>query len=112
MAQETRRLSVLLTVDAADDLREIWFWNAKRYGASHGDSYEAFLRDESERLETTYDSGSIVPLRPDFRYVTIRKRRSGHGHVVIYRIDGEQVQLLRVFHTAQDWPSHVFTDPR
>ena len=28
----------------------------------------------------------------------------GLPYVVIYRVNGDQVEILRVFHTARDWP--------
>ena len=41
---------------------------------------------------------------PEFRFVTLRKSKKGHGHYVIYDIDeAEQlITVLRVYHTRMD----------
>ena len=41
--------------------------------------------------------------RPDLRYRIVRRRLRGHGHVLVYKFDQNEVRLLHVFHTAQDW---------
>lgn len=41
--------------------------------------------------------------RPDLRYIIMRCKAKGHGHVVVYRFDETRIDVLHVFHTAQNW---------
>ena len=107
MANSAGKLPVVLTQAAADDLDEIWFRNAVEYNILHADSYKNFLRARAEALSVDHDLGRPVPTRPEFRYINIRKRQGGHGHVCIYRVKNDQVDLLRFFHTRQDWQTHI-----
>ena len=33
----------------------------------------------------------------------MRCKAKGHGHVVVYRFDETRIDVLHVFHTAQNW---------
>ena len=107
MAKRARKLPVVLTQDASDDLDEIWFRNALEYNVLHADGYKVFLRTKAEKLSTDHELGRPVPTRPEFRYINIRKRQGGHCHVCIYRVKNDQVDLLRFFHTRQDWQTQI-----
>jgi plasmid stabilization system protein ParE len=58
-------------------------------------------------LAHRFRQGKVLELRPDLRYFVIRRRSTGHGHVVVYRFDAQQVEVLHVFHTAQDWQTKL-----
>jgi plasmid stabilization system protein ParE len=104
MAAEPRRLSVALSVRALASLEDIWEWNAKTYGTGHADRYVEFLLTQTQNLAGTYAAGRPVPTRPAYRYVLIRRRRrKGHGHIVVYEVVRDSVYVLDYFHTAQDW---------
>jgi plasmid stabilization system protein ParE len=45
--------------------------------------------------------------RPDLRYLMIRRKAHGYGHVVVYRVTDVSVEVLHVFHTAQDWQTRL-----
>jgi plasmid stabilization system protein ParE len=66
-----------------------------------------FLKDAIRSLEDPNAAGKAVPGRPNVRYRLIRRRTSGHGHIVVYEIAGNQVSVLRVYHTAQDWQAKL-----
>jgi plasmid stabilization system protein ParE len=87
------------------DLDEIWDRNADQYDADHAENYLSLLRNESYKLDHAYAEARPVPTANEFFYVTIRKSRrsQGHGHVAIFQIVGQTVELLRFFHTRQDW---------
>jgi plasmid stabilization system protein ParE len=96
------------TPEALVDLDVIWDWNAQTYGNVHADAYIEFLRKETDRLDTEYTRGRIVPTVSTLRYRMIQKKKRGHGHVVIYEVNGTVlVRILRYFHTAQDWQSKL-----
>ena len=105
-------MTVDYTPEALIDLNLIWDWNARKYGNVHGDAYIDFLRRETDRLDTQYDRGRIVPTVSTLRYRLIRRRSKWHGHVVVYEVKpGVLVRILRYFHTAQDWQTKLAADP-
>jgi plasmid stabilization system protein ParE len=107
MASNKLPLRVIRAPAAIDELHDIWQWNAGHYGASHADDYLRYLTESIADLATHYDRGKLVPGRPDLRYVIIRRRAKGHGHVAVYNYDDEEVHVLHVFHTAQDWQTKL-----
>jgi hypothetical protein len=50
MAAGSGRRKVTLSTAALESLREIWLWNAQRYGVHHADGYLRFLESEIEKL--------------------------------------------------------------
>jgi plasmid stabilization system protein ParE len=103
MAAQSSRREVKLTELAAGELREIWQWNAERHGPSHADEYLQFLIAAIESLARPDAIGRPVPNRPNLRYILMRRRIGGHGHIAVYEIEEERTTVLRIFHTAQDW---------
>jgi len=111
MAKKQPRLAVVLADLAIDQLDEIWSWNLNRYGLEHADAYLAFLKTAIDKLDRTYSEGKIVPSRKGYRYVNLRKKNRGQGHVAVYRFNDVIVEILHVFHSAQNWQTHVSDDP-
>jgi plasmid stabilization system protein ParE len=107
MAAKPRGLTVSLSPAALDSLNLIWGWNAETYGDRHADRYIAFLRAETGKLSYLYFVGKPVPTRPNLSYITIRKRRGGHGHVAVYELIGAIVYVLDYYHTAQNWQARL-----
>jgi plasmid stabilization system protein ParE len=105
MASPEFRLTVVLSPAAVNELADIWRWNAERYSPSHADDYVAFLKNAIYRLDSFHDQGTVVSIRPNLRYILIRRRANGHGHVAVYSFDTVHVNVLHVFHTAQNWQS-------
>lgn len=107
MASNKPQLKVIRAPTAIGELHAVWRWNAEHYGVDHADRYLRFLKDAIERLATGYAEGKEVVTRPDLRYLLIRRRRKGHGHVAVYNFDDKDVHILHIFHTAQDWPTKL-----
>jgi|SRR5882724_831547 len=103
MAGIPRKLTVSYTADALASLDEIWSWNAHRYHRDHASSYIAFLEAETNKLGVEHACGKPVPSRSGIRYVTIRRKNRGHGHVAVFEIVGDIVYILDYFHTSQNW---------
>ena len=99
-------LTLDYTPEALSDLNTIWDWNAAKYGNAHADRYIEFLQRQTDRLRST-DRGLSVPTRPEFKYLTIRKRSKGYGHVVVYETVENRIRVLRYFHTSQDWENKL-----
>src|SRR2546421_5125723 len=96
-------LIVLVTPEAQSELIEIWNWNAIDRGIRHADAYLKFLEGQIDDLAENYDKGRTVGTRPELRYILMRRKSRGHGHVAVYTVVGSVVTVVHVFHTAQDW---------
>jgi plasmid stabilization system protein ParE len=110
MASEQSPLTVIRSPTAIDELDDVWRWNAGRYGVPHADAYLRYLKESIAGLASSYARGKRVSTRPDLRYVVIRRRTSGHGHVAVYNFDDRDVHILHVFHTAQDWQTKLIEE--
>lgn len=95
---------------AVRQLDEIWQWNIARYGRSHADSYSRYLEEAIDALATGYEKGETIIAWPNVRHMLIRRKNKGHGHIVVYRVNNDRIDVLRVFHTAQDWRSMSLED--
>ncbi|MBS0209742.1 MAG: type II toxin-antitoxin system RelE/ParE family toxin [Planctomycetes bacterium] len=107
MATPKPPLSVVRSPTALNELHGIWRWNVERYGLAHADVYVALLERAIDVLGEAYNRGRPVAGRPDLRYIIVRRKAKGHGHVVAYRVDEQHVNILHVFHTAQNWQEHL-----
>ncbi len=96
-------MSVAYAPQAAEDLLSIWLSNRDHYGISHADAYIAFLRAGIAEIPPSVSADREVPGRPGLQYRLLRRRRRGHGHVVVYQPQPDGIRVLHVFHTAQDW---------
>ena len=100
-------LPVIYADIALKEIDEIADWNEKTYGRDHARRYCTFLEGRIDDLGSSYAKGRIVGVRPDLRYIIIRRRNHGHGHVAVYSFDHKSVNVLHVFHTAQNWEPRV-----
>ena len=102
-AERRPALPVVYAPLAVQDLEVVWDWNEKSYGREHAARYVEFLERHSDALSENHARGRVVESRPELRYILIRQRTRGHGHIAVYRVDADAVNVLHVFHTAQDW---------
>lgn len=109
MAARSGRRKVTLSTAALESLREIWLWNAQRYGAPHANGYLRFLESAIEKLSRPEATGRPVPNRPNYRYLLIQRRSGSHGHIAVFQTDNGTVTILRIFHTSQDWQGSIDT---
>ena len=107
MATDKSPLTVIHAPTAVNELHDIWRWNAQQYGVVHADKYLGFLTDAIAKLASMHERGRAVPSRPDLRYIIVRRRAKGHGHVAVYNYDDRELHLLHVFHTAQNWQAQL-----
>ena len=96
-------MKVIYADEALESLAEIWDWNARNYGAAHAERYLEFLRQHTESLGASPRRSRAVPGHPTRRYLTIRRRTKGHGHVAVFELRSECLHVLDYFHTSQDW---------
>lgn len=103
MASQKIKLIVIRSATAVDELHEIWQWNAQRYSVPHADEYLRFLKTAIDDLAETHTQGRAVSTRLELKYVLMRRKARRHGHVAVYTVDDNAVNILHVFHTAQNW---------
>jgi plasmid stabilization system protein ParE len=109
MAKKSPRCQVTLTTEANDDLVNIWRWNAAEYNLAHADQYLAKLNNFLADLATTYQRGMYIDREQNIAFQLFRKQR-GHGHVIVYRQLGDIVQVLHIFHSAQNWQDQLLDE--
>lgn len=102
-----RALEIRFTPAARADLVGIWHWNAAEYGESRADRYVEFLLNTIERLGAEPLMGAEVSEYPGLRRFLAKRRAKGHGHIVFYRIVEERLEVIHLFHTAQDWRNRL-----
>ena len=93
-----------MSVNALRSLDNIWLWSANQFGLAQGDSYLTFLWQNIERLGSEYQKGRPVGRH---RYMLVKRRSKGYGHIVIYLVSASSVEILEIFHTAQDWHGYI-----
>lgn len=65
-------------------------------------TYLRDLRQTAARLTEFLERHALLPIRtPD-----IRKARSG-SHILLFRVNDETVELLRILHERQDLPDEI-----
>jgi plasmid stabilization system protein ParE len=107
MASPERTLTVVLSPTAIDELHGVWLRNAEHYSPLHADTYVRYLKGRIYDLSWLYMQGKTVIGRPNLRYIIIRRKAKGHGHLAVYRVDDQEVNVLHVFHSAQDWQAKL-----
>lgn len=110
MARSKPKLTVRVAPEATAEVADIWCWNAERYSPDHADRYIDFLKHIIAGLALSYASGKPVETRRDLRYLLIRRKPKGYGHLIVYRFDEKIVEVVHVFHSAQDWQTKLITE--
>lgn len=91
-------MKIAWTVSAGRDMRAL-----RRYIAEHdpkaAESTALQILDALERL-TVYPASGRAGRKPDTRELVI----PGSAYIVVYRVVGDRVQILRVLHGARQWP--------
>ena len=106
-SKKAKTLAVVYAADALKELDAIWDWNEKTYGREHAAKYVGFLDLLIETLSTDHHKGIAISSHPELRYFPLKFSSRGHGHVAVYSIDQQSVNLLHIFHTAQDWQARL-----
>jgi toxin ParE1/3/4 len=103
------RRIVLHTAGSRLDLISIYQYNEVIYGAGHAERYLDFLDSQMQFLADHPGSGRTVEQRPGVRVFVarVRQRRSAAGHRVFYREMANGIEVIRVLHTAMNWPDHL-----
>lgn len=62
-----------------------------------------------KRLERDYDRGRRGTKSASLRYIVYQWRPRRHGHVVIYEVVNGVVEIVGIYHTAENWHSQYFS---
>jgi len=112
MGEETSRHQervVLFAENALLDLAGIDNSTASMWGEGQAERYLSFLRETLSILAAEPGIAPIVDQRPDLRIFTAkyRKRRTAHGHRIVFREIENGIEVLRILHTAMYWPDQL-----
>ena len=88
-----------LAIRADQDVAEILRWSAGRHGVSLAFEYVDALYDGFARIAERPDLGNGIGRHG----LLWRLLTPGEGHVAIYRVRADDVEIVRVFHTRQNW---------
>lgn len=115
MGDQTERSAhrlILFTEGALADLASIDNATASMWGETQAERYLGFLRETLYELAGEPRIAPLIEQIPDLRIYTakFKKRRSAHGHRIVFReIDGG-IEVIRILHTAMYWPDHLAAD--
>ncbi len=100
-------LPILYALEAQLDLNEIAVWNEERYGSEHAARYIDYLQSQIEERCQDSKKNHAVPALPGLQYVLVRRKSAAHGHIAIFRRDEHAINVVHVFHSAQDWQQRL-----
>jgi toxin ParE1/3/4 len=100
MTSQPEAYRVCLTPEAEGDLEGIWVYTAKVWSVDQANHY---IDDLVAKFELLAKAPFIARERTEFvPPVRIHRHQS---HVIIYRLAGENLDILRVAHMRQNWVS-------
>ena len=88
--------SYALSPLAEIDLEEIWFYTFQKWSLAQADSYHRDLVTSFEGLASGIKRGRDVNVRPDYLKCLVG------SHIIYFRDDGDQIEVIRVLHQRQD----------
>jgi len=95
-------MRLILSSRAKEDLLEIWEFIAD-HDELAADRYIDYLRDRALELLHFPELGRARnEIHPNLRSLLAR------NHLLFYKIEGEEVQILRILHGSMDLPNQAF----
>lgn len=89
-----------LTPAAQRDLEKIWLYGADRWSTDQAERYADTMEETFERLRVMPElARERLEFDPPVRIHPVAR------HIVIYRIDGDHLTVLRILGQSQDWQS-------
>ncbi len=93
-------MRIVFSPQARDDLREIFLYIA----SDNPDAARALLKRLRRRITDLEDTPHIG--RPGRVPGTRELAIPGTAYTAPYQVSGDQLQILRVYHGARQWPDH------
>lgn len=109
MERPSSRLRVVYSAEARLELNGIFEFNLETRGEQWAIRYVSFLEKSIANLEVDYLSGIPILDQDDLRYLIMKRRTRGGGHLAVYQVAEAEVRILHIFHTKQDWRSLLST---
>jgi toxin ParE1/3/4 len=94
--------SYRITLQAADDLKEIWLYTADNHGESHADSYVNTLKTGCEKIADTPTIRQV--LRVAGRDVRIYHCEH---HYIVYLVGDAEVIIIAFLHERMDFVTRL-----
>jgi toxin ParE1/3/4 len=89
---------------AQADMNGIWDYTAGRWGLDQADRYTDNIQDACHDLASGHRQGCPVDVRPGYlKYLT-------GSHVIYFRNDGSQLEVVRILHGRMDVERHLFPE--
>jgi addiction module RelE/StbE family toxin len=93
-------MTIVFSPQARDDLREIFL----NIASANPDAARALLKRLRSRITDLEDTPHIG--RPGRVPGTRELAIPGTAYILPYQVSGDQLQILRVYHGARQWPGH------
>ena len=88
----------LLTPEAEKDLEDIWFYSYETWSEHQANRYIEILEDTFAHLSYMPEQArELLDFAPPVRIFPSAK------HIIIYKISGEAIVIIRVLGARQDW---------
>jgi plasmid stabilization system protein ParE len=100
------RLAVL-SPKAALDLSANHIYTTEQWDFEQAEKYTEFLKAAIRQLAERPDRGNPVAGRPGTFEHVVEWKRARHGHRIVYQQVPEGIYVLRILHTAMNWPQHL-----
>ena len=103
---------IRLTPAAISDLEGISISTAATWGPRQAEAYLEGLIRELDLLLEQPGLGREVNGMAGTRVLVYRhhRRSQGYGHRVFYRVDGSDIEVVRVLHSALNWEPLIYGD--
>ena len=114
MDEERRSESVIwLTTAARNDLSSIDNATAATWGEPQAERYLAFLLTVFDLICEQPRIGTLLEDFPGVRVYSAKlvNRKSAYGHRIFYREIEGGIRIIRILHTAMNWPDHLHDPP-
>ena len=97
-----RKLKIIYSEEAIQDLEEIWFYTFKNWSLEQADRYHSLIIKEIEFLVTKPESGKVLDhIRKGYRSSKVK------SHYIFYRLNSNELEVIRILHENMDIPNRL-----
>lgn len=97
-----RKLKIILSEEAIQDLEEIWLYTFKNWSLEQADRYHSLINGEIEFLASNPNSGKVLDhIRKGYRSSKV------NAHYLFYRFTSTEIEVIRILHENMDIPNRL-----
>ena len=85
----------------------IYNYTAEQWSEQQADDYAAFLDATTEQLAINPTTAPLVPDEPNTHCYVARWNNTRQGHRIFFEEIENGIYVLRILHTAMNWPDIV-----